>query len=218
MVPDTLSAVVVFLSLIAPGLLFELLRERRRPSIEETAFREASRAAFTGLLFSGTALILLVLVRVLQPDWMPDARRWIDEGKGYFEGHYRLIARAGLLALLIASGLAILADKWLQKESSGNIRSTNLWYEVFRTDRPLATIPWLVVRLNDGTKVFGFLSQYTTVSKIDEREIALKGPDLEVRSADGKSVHMTDWAQLVIRADAIQYFAVQFVPTDRASP
>ena len=62
MAPDTLGALLAFLVFVAPGLCFELLRERRRPALEQTAFREASRIALTSLLFSGAALVVVVAV------------------------------------------------------------------------------------------------------------------------------------------------------------
>jgi uncharacterized membrane protein SpoIIM required for sporulation len=58
-IPQTVLSLVAFLFLVAPGILFELRRERRRPGRKETAFREAARTALAGLLFSVAAVLVL---------------------------------------------------------------------------------------------------------------------------------------------------------------
>jgi hypothetical protein len=60
-IPQTILSLVAFLFLVAPGILFELRRERRRPGRKETAFREAARTALASLLFSVAAVLVLLV-------------------------------------------------------------------------------------------------------------------------------------------------------------
>jgi hypothetical protein len=71
-IPQTILALVGFLFLVAPGLVFEIRRERRRPVLEETTFREVSRTALASLVFSVLALAILAWVRAKWPESMPD--------------------------------------------------------------------------------------------------------------------------------------------------
>src|SRR6476620_7509987 len=102
MIPETLGAILVFLAFIAPGLSFELLRERRRPSIEETAFREASRIALTSVLFSGCALVLLGVIRAVHTSWLVDPGAWLVGGNAYAAAHLPAVGLSVALLLLLS--------------------------------------------------------------------------------------------------------------------
>ena len=78
MVPETTGALLAFLGLIAPGLVYTLLRERRRPPEKMSAFREASRAALTSLGFIVVSLAVLVPLS-LAGDWLPDIQQWLED-------------------------------------------------------------------------------------------------------------------------------------------
>jgi hypothetical protein len=59
-VPQTIGALASFLALVAPGIVFELLRERRRAGARESAFHEASRVAVSSLAFTLAATMILL--------------------------------------------------------------------------------------------------------------------------------------------------------------
>ena len=115
MIFDTIGAVLAFLGLIAPGLVFELLREHRRPQIKESSFREAGRIALTSLLFTLSGLAILSIIRVVWPEQMPDPGRWLREGARYMTENYRLVARALVLQLVLACSAAGLVHIVLSK-------------------------------------------------------------------------------------------------------
>jgi Family of unknown function (DUF6338) len=62
-IPQTAAALLAFPALVAPGIVFENLRERRRPSIEQTTFREISGIALASLYFTVLSLTLLAGLR-----------------------------------------------------------------------------------------------------------------------------------------------------------
>ena len=75
MIPNTTGAVLAFFLFVAPGLLFDLLSERRRAGIPETSFREASRVVLASTAFTTLALGLVAAPCLV----VPQARRWIFE-------------------------------------------------------------------------------------------------------------------------------------------
>ena len=103
MIPDTLLSLILFLGLIAPGLLYQLLWERRHPALEETAFREASRTALMSLLFSGLACIVIVLIRIFQPNWILDLGQYLRDSKTYVGQHYNLLIQTIALEVRISA-------------------------------------------------------------------------------------------------------------------
>lgn len=216
MIPTTAAQLFLFLALVAPGLYYQLLRERRRPGIEESAFREASRVALASVVFVGAALIVLAVVRAIEPSWLPDVRLWIAQPTPYFRVHYALISWAALAGLVLAFGFATLADQ-LNKKRSGNIRPEGMWFQLFRTDRPDHTVPWVSLRLTNGGEIAGFLAYFVPSDDPQLREIALRhnneGTGLQLRKADGQAIEQLDqWSSIVVRGDQISYLKVRYLP------
>lgn len=216
MIPTTAAQIFLFLALVAPGLYYELLRERRRPAMGETAFREASRIALASVVFDLAAMGVLAIVRVIQPAWMPDPRLWLADPAAYLRGHYVLITWAALAGLLLALGFATLADQ-LRPSWGGDIRPGGIWFQLFRVDRPDHTVPWVSLRLTDGVEIAGFLAYYVPADDPALREIALRhnarGTGLQLRKAEDQPVERLDqWSDIVVRGDQISYFKVRYLP------
>jgi Family of unknown function (DUF6338) len=137
MVPGSWLSVLLFFLLVAPGLLFDLLSERRRAGFSESGFREVSRVVLGSLAFSGVAFALLAIVRAVHPAWMPDPRRLLDPQDSYAKDQYRLILRT----LVLQASLALTgAWAWhiiLAKRQGGAIiRPISAWTQVFKRDCP----------------------------------------------------------------------------------
>jgi len=216
MIPSTTVQVFLFLALVALGLYYELLRERRRPAIGETAFREASRIALASVLFDVAALAVLAIVRVIQPTWIPDLRLWLAHPAAYLRDHYVLIIWVALTGLVLAFGFATLADQ-LHRRRSGDMRPGGIWFQLFRTDRPDNTVPWVSLRLTDGVEIAGFLAYYVPADDPAVVEIALRhnaqGTGLQLRKAEGQQIERLDeWSDIVVRGDQISYFKVRYLP------
>ncbi len=106
MVPDTLGSVAAFFFFIAPGLLYELLSQRKRPSPDTTTFREISTVALISVVCTTVAVALLGAVRYVWPDLVVDAGSWIASGNDYVQARYELIARTLIVELLLAGAAA----------------------------------------------------------------------------------------------------------------
>ncbi|MEV8440749.1 DUF6338 family protein [Actinosynnema sp. NPDC051121] len=224
MVPQTLGAVASFLALVAPGIVFELLRERRRAGFKESSFREASRVALGSLVFTLSASVLLIAVgaavrAVSGVHVVVDLERLVSDGAAYVRAHPALVTTSVLAELVLACALAALLDLLLARRRSeiASVQQQTAWHQVFRRDRPPGSVPWVHVHLVDGTSFFGFLRSHTASGVPEEREIVLEGVSMTYlgKPLDGDESHVEDvigerWARVVIPATQIKYLRIQY--------
>jgi len=215
MSPDNALAFLAFLVLVAPGLLYEILRERRHPGYSDSAFREASRVAFTSMVFSGSAFASLLLIRLFEPGWFPDPDSFFSE-TDYVSNYFRLVARFLVVQVGLSCAVAGVVSRFITRRTPGNIRRTSVWWEVFRGDRPAGKVPWVYLQLDgDIVGVQGFLSEYTPEQELENRELSLRGPKLKVRRKDetgrvGEWKTLSAWNRIVVRGDAIKVMQVSW--------
>lgn len=213
MIPETLGAILVFLAFIAPGLAFELLRERRRPFIEETAFREASRIALTSMLFSLGALTVLAVAQYLGATWVVDSGRWLTDGQAYVSTHLGQVTATVLVFVGISLALSLVADWVLRRSAPGRIVPGSVWFSLFRQHRPDGATPWVHLRLKeDGTEVWGFVGDYTPDQKLENRELVLEQPRLQYRrSGQDRNTMLPAWSFISVRGEDIAWMKVQYI-------
>lgn len=100
MIPEGFATFLTFLGLVAPGLVYQLVLERRQPRRGETTFREASRIALTSLAFTVTSLLALAIAqRFFAP------ARWLVDIPALIEGRWTYV---GKNVLVVVSNLALL--------------------------------------------------------------------------------------------------------------
>ncbi|MFT7841172.1 DUF6338 family protein [Saccharothrix sp. BKS2] len=222
--PQTLGAVASFLVLVAPGIVFELLRERRRAGYKESPFREAARVALGSLTFTLLSCALLLgtgaLVRAaFRTDVVVPLDRLVTGGAAYARSHLTLVVTSVVAELAVACVLAALADRLLAHRGREitSVRQQTAWHQVFRHDRPPGTVPWVHVHLTDGTSFFGFLRSHTASGPPDERELVLEGTSLTYlgKPLDGGDEHVEEaigerWARVVVPANQIKYLRIQY--------
>ena len=216
MIPDTLGALLAFLGLVAPGLVYQLRREKTRASLTESSFREASRVALVSLSATLTALGVLALLRSAEPTWMPDVGAWLRHGNSYFVDHYRLVFRTALVEVALACALAAAAAWGLGEFSGtqGHVSKRSIWFAVLRSDRPSGKVPWVHVHLKSGADYWGFVGYYSAEMAQLDREISLIGPDLQYRAPNTDAVRQLDanWETVIIAAADVEYIKVNYLP------
>jgi hypothetical protein len=218
MVPDTLGAVLAFLGLVAPGVAFELLRERRRPTIEETAFREASRIALTSLVFTLGAGTILVLAHLAGAPFVANPGEWLRRGNAYAHDNLGLVSFTLLLQVALALALAVLADWAFRRSAPGHVVPGSIWFQLFRSRRPDGATPWVHLRLTDETEIWGYADDYTPDQRLDKRELTLVGPGLQYRRKGATSNQELDrWAAICVRGDQITWLKVMYVSNDSSA-
>jgi uncharacterized membrane protein YidH (DUF202 family) len=209
-VPSTWLSVLFFVVLIAPGLLFDLLAQRRRVGVPESAFREASRVVLASLVFSGLGLVVVGLVRTLEPAWMPDPDRLVANPHQYLVEHYRLILAALLLGGSVALGAAGLAHWFLGREYGSSLRTVSSWRKVFREDQPAGTATHVRVRLRNGTVFTGLIARYTADLDLSDREIVLAPPLFSKTEGNTLTALPAEWQRVILPASSIESIAVQY--------
>jgi hypothetical protein len=120
-----------------------------------------------------------------------------------------------LLQLLIALGLAVLTDWLFRKSASGRIVPGSIWFQLFRQRCPRGATPWLHLKLEDETEIWGYVGDYTPDQKMENREISIFGPKLQYRrKGDATREHLTDWSSITVRGDEISWMKVTYVADD----
>ena len=218
MIPETAGALLAFLGLIAPGLVFAMRRERRQPAEKETAFREASRVALTSLAFTTAALSILIPLS-LTGDWLPDIGDWLERPGTYVPDHYLAVSLFLLLHVLLSCGLAFTAEEFTGRAMTPTMKTWGVWYHVFNRNLPAGTARvWLWITTEDGREFKGPLRTYTA-EEADERDIALGGAPIKTLAPQADPV--TGWEELtpsfdavVIDGSRIRHMAVQYLRAD----
>jgi hypothetical protein len=212
LVPTTWLAVLFFVLLIAPGLLYDLLSEQRRLRAGESGFREASRTVLASLIISSLSVGILVAIRLVQPRWMPDPNSLFSGAGDYVTNHYRLILRTlfleGIFALSIAAGF-----HWiLTRRVRARLRTVSTWTRVFREDCPEGFLPHAQIRLSNGMTYIGQVGHFTADLETADREIVLV-PPLYVKKPDGQFKDMpSEWQRVVLSGASIDSLTVQYRP------
>ena len=231
MIPETAGAFLAFLALVAPGLVFEMRRERRVPAARESAFREASRVALSSLVFTLTSLAIVAALLSASPQFFADLEAWFARGLQYVTEEPLLAAWTLLLPVAIACSLAFISDLTLarSRDETGNIRPGGLWFRLLRENVPKDCSVWAHVRLTDGTTFWGYVRNYTPGEALEEQELALEGIELtqqdpapatpsKCRScgvrgavAPPQVVIGRDWETVILRGEDIRYIRVVYM-------
>jgi hypothetical protein len=213
MVPGSWLSVLLFFLFVAPGLLLDLLSERRRAGFSESAFREVSRVVLGSLAFSGVAFALLAIVRTVHPAWMPDPKRLLEPGDSYAEDHYRLILRTLALQASLALTAAALWHLFLAKKQGGaTIRPVSAWTQVFKRDCPKGHDAYVRVRLEGGVIYSGLVANFTSDLEVDGRELILAPPMASRTGENPMTAVPGQYQRVVLRGSAIEVISIEYRP------
>lgn len=173
MIPSTLAAVVAFLLLLAPGIVWELQRARYLPSVKETALIEASRIVLASMTAS-----LVAAVPLLPFLWVPLYEMALNADGDLSAAPAAVVPYMGgaLAHSLMACGLVLVfcAFKWPGKAP---MVSMPVWHLALEKWRPSGSLdPRLVVELLDGTVWRGALLAFDAGPEDNQRCIALGQP------------------------------------------
>jgi Family of unknown function (DUF6338) len=217
MIPNNAATVIVFFLLVAPGIVFQMLRARWRPAVTESVFRETSRILLASTACTLLAIMALSILRLTWPSSMPDPGAWLRDGQSYFLSHYRLVARSVLLAVLLSFGIAALASWLMSRKAKGELRPVSTWFQLFRVRVPEDARPYVRVRLKSGEVYGGSVIDYSEDVALADRELVL-GPPLSRRVESEETTVLDDaWQRVVIAGADIEVMWVSYVRR-RAAP
>jgi hypothetical protein len=220
LIPDGVATLLTFFGLVAPGLVLQLVVEKRQPRQSETAFREASRVALSSVVFTVLSVSMVAAVRALWPTPFPSLVSWRSQGWAYVAAHPGLALWPLVAIVVVSCGLAVVAGWWTTKGSAASIANYGSWYQTLRVDpptKPHRTIPWLHIKMKDETQFWGHLRYYTDADDADVREIVLGGPTLEwqPKGADTPTVIGNNWDAAIANAEEIAFVRVVYQETAR---
>ena len=216
MIPETIAALYAFLGLVAPGLAYQLIRERQRPALQETSFREASRIALTSAVFTTLSLATLALIDRASPWALVDAGTWLSQGTTYAASHVGLVARSAVYEVVLACVYACAAYMVVTKVSARKktkIIKNDVWYQTLIEDAPKDHVAWVLVKLSDGSALWGHVDLVTVGSSVDDVQLSLKGPKLTLREGpSGAKQEQNYWKRTLVPASDVSLMKVTYGP------
>lgn len=204
MIPDSIAALVSFLLLLAPGIVWQLQAARYRPSVKETSLVEASRVVLASLVATGAAAALLGWV------WLPLYRALPGDGTPDTPASLLPYVGASVATSMLACGLTLLtaAIRW---PGRAPISPGGVWTKVFVELRPDDTAdPYLTVELLDGTVWRGTLSTFDSDPEDDQRSLAISSPLKRRRSGADRFERVDGWRVVVLPESQITSIQVQY--------
>ncbi|HVE91410.1 MAG TPA: DUF6338 family protein [Actinomycetota bacterium] len=223
--PTTFLGLLIFVAFLAPGFVFVLIREQRRPSPERSVFRETALFLLSGLLGNILALLLFGLARTKFPNRTPDVGQLIRQPGPYAEGHYLELAWWSLGFLVLSCVTAIVLAhqdprKWRLISFLGNrkflsflggsISVDSAWEVVFNSEAIAETEKHCGCLLEDGTWISGVLaSSSPDPRETGDRELVL-APPIYWRAAGDETVVESDAQRVVISARRLVVLDVRY--------
>ncbi|RSM87445.1 hypothetical protein DMH04_10460 [Kibdelosporangium aridum] len=217
MVPSTAAAVVVFLLLVTPGIAFELLWQRTRPRRDESTFIEISRVLLAGVVFSGSATVVVAVAAAVVPGSAADPAVLLRDGNRYMTEHPRLVL-VTLAATVLLALCAAVATHALLTPPMRRIAQETVWHTAFSRMAPTGARVFLSVQLKDGTTITGYTAGYSTEPDPAKRDLLLVAP-LTIRPPGAAEPDQLtrSWQTLVVAGGDISTIAAAYVSTTRPS-
>lgn len=213
--PATWLSVLLFLVLVAPGLLFDLGSSSRLVRAKESAFHEIARITLASLWFSGISVLFAVLANRWWPESFLNLDQAVRGGWGYIEEN-QAPAVASLVLIFLSSviGAVLVNLVWtLLVHGWGRpwIRSKSAWSLVFK---PKGVDPGTTVMatatLPDGTVVRGRVTEFSADLELEDRELILQ-PPIKIRKKGAGAVDKPHVRALVLRGSDISRLQVEYV-------
>lgn len=216
MVPSTVAAVVAFLLLVTPGLVFELLWQRTRPRRDETAFVEASRVVLTGVACTGAAAVTLVVLETAAAGAAIDVVDLARDGNRYVTAHPALALRTLVAVTVLAVLYGVAAHAVLSPPTTRRIAQETAWHTAFSRMAAPGVRPYLSVQLKDGTTITGYSAAYSTEPDPAKRDLLLSAP-LAIRAPGDADARQLDasWQVMAVSGMEISTIAAAYVGTAR---
>ena len=219
--PTSLFALIIFICFVTPGFVFEMLRERRRPPVIQSAFREISVIVVASVSFSLLACFILFLLRPIRPQIYPDFQQLAQQPANYSADHLINVVWLVAAVVALAVGMAWIWDFILQRVHR-RPRGTPfpVWYEVLtgkgRPDGAKAVA--LSVELINGARIQGAVMTHGLNKDLELDWLVLGWhSQWSLRSCGpygdfeplGK-----EWSYTVVSADEIRSVSVAYLSTE----
>lgn len=180
--PSTLTGLIIFVSLLLPGFVFQRRRSRDRPAAEETALQEALTVLFSGLVLDGVALAVVGGLWRMFPGQAINVSQLLLTPSAYVAAHPARMACWSVVLLTVAVTVGYLVagrrTQALVRRSARRSVSTephaSAWWLLFE-EHPREVRVHVGCYLTDGGYLSGRLHSYSRVGKESgDRELTLR--------------------------------------------
>lgn len=177
MIPDSAATVVAFLLLIAPGVVWELLRARHVPAVKETTLIEMCRVVLVSIAATAAAGVSLLWM------WIPGYATVMEQPSLRAGAQVSVFGMVAATAAL-ACGYVLLVSV-LRWPDAPSIDGARVWHRAFVEWRYLPgpdgqqeapSSPVLTVELHDGTVWKGVYGAADSDPEDSLRNLALRHP------------------------------------------
>lgn len=217
MVPATATAVVVFVLLVTPGVVFELLWQRPRPRRDESTFVEVGRVLLTGVVFSGLATAVVGVLSAFGA--AANIFALVSDGPAYVTNNPGLVLGSLVTVVLLAICGAVATHDLLTPSTMRRIAQETVWHTAFSRMAEPGVRVYLSVQLKDGTTITGYKAGYSTEPDPAKRDLLLTAP-LTIRYAGEPTATDLDedWQSMVLSGGEIRTIAASYVAPPTTPP
>jgi hypothetical protein len=216
MIPSSVPAFFGFLFLVAPGVAYEIHRERRRPALQESAFREASRVALWSLIFTTAAVSALSLIRLAVPQYLPNLRTWLTDQE-YAKAHLSSIGAFIVLEVALSQIMAWIVAGAIGRHDRGRIHQGDIWHKVFAADVPRNREVQALI-LTRNAEYRGTVVGYTVNADTSNREVELMHATFRMRHEQETKYLPEPFDRVVVASTAIEEMWLHYRNETEASP
>jgi hypothetical protein len=228
-IPASLAGLLFFTVMLWPGLTYTTIRERMKPMIRRSPFREALDVISVSLLTALVVAMIVVVSHLLMPRFTPQPNELLFDTQRYVEEELTLVGAWAVVALVLSQGFAAILALGLlgrlflpvfrrRRDYAGlAIHESQLsaWWIAF-TQYPVAeAIPYVGCQLSDGSYVSGLLHSYSRDwEDLPDRDLVLLGP-IQFRPAKANQVAVLEGVgMVVVSARNIVMITVTYQPAE----
>lgn len=175
MFPGGVAAVIAFFFFV-PGLVYELLVERRVPAKSGSAFKDARRVAVVSTPFSTAAVAIVVVVAwAVDRHWLRLLVEWLKSGRpktpeAILVASVGAVAEIAVAVLLIGIFWKFLANRWY---GTHHLRWESSWTEALGDPKDAEKKTIVTVTLKSGRCFRGKVHSYSIDREPANRELVL---------------------------------------------
>lgn len=215
MIVDSFSGFLAFLTLVAPGLVYQLVVELRLPHLKQTVFREASKIALASLVFSLPTLLIISSLQFVIPSIIPNLGEWIRVGNAYLAANFQQVVVGVTLQAVLSVAFAGVGAMVVTRRVRATLTDKTALYTIMRAECPPDAIPWIHLKLSDGTEFWGHVRYYTP-DQSSPCEIVLGGQEMLRKDVNGNpNLIGNDWDAVWLKIDDVVYMQTIYLDGSR---
>ncbi|WP_264028757.1 DUF6338 family protein [Mycobacterium mantenii] len=219
--PTSLLALIIFICFVTPGVVFELLRERRRPPRTYSTFRETGVIIAASVLFSLPAIVILFLIHGFEPRPFPDLQKLAESPGKYAPDHLGSVVGLIVAFVAVAVGIAAIWDLILQLfRRRAPVTPFPVWYEILIGEArdKVGEAVGVLLELKEGGRVMGAVKTHGFNKDSELDWIVLEHNSLcplKIGSPNGELKEPgKGWTYLAVSADEIRVAKIAYLATN----